>query len=48
MFSIQKGFTGPILRKLGDELMAKDEDVLAVRPLNYMSAKSRLAYWLKT
>jgi FkbM family methyltransferase len=48
MFSIRKTFKGPSLRELGDEPMVEDEDMLAVRPLDYTSLKSRIGNWLET
>jgi hypothetical protein len=48
MFSIRKSFMGPALRELGGELKGEHEDMLAVRPLDYASIKSRIGNWLET
>lgn len=48
MFPIRKAFTGPSLRELGGELMGEQEDMLAVRPLDYASVKARIGNWLET
>jgi FkbM family methyltransferase len=47
-FSIRKDFMGPSLRELGQGLTSEDEDMLAVRPREFASVKSRIHNWLKT
>lgn len=47
MFSIRKSFMGPSLREITDNLIGAHEDMLAVRPLEYASVKSRIGSWLE-